>query len=73
MVRIVGGIILMKIGFQCFVRRPSRGGVIPATDVGKTGPGAIATILGPTSTIFCSRIELGHNSSVQTGASKHAV
>jgi len=39
MVRIVGGIILMKIGFQCFFRRPSRGGVIPATDVGQDGSG----------------------------------
>src|SRR5215510_8829174 len=35
MVRIVGGIILMKIGFQLFSPPPSGGGVIPAGDAGQ--------------------------------------
>jgi multiple antibiotic resistance protein len=71
MVRIVGGIILMKIGFELF--SPSAaGGVIPAggADQGSNiafvplamplmcGPGAIATILGMTSTIKQSSTEL---------------
>jgi len=72
MVRIVGGIILMKIGFQLFSPSPSGGGMIPANDVGQDaniafvplamplmcGPGAIATILGMASTIRHSATEL---------------
>ena len=71
MVRIVGGIILMKIGFELFSPSPS-GGVIPAGGVDQgsniafvplamplmCGPGAIATILGMTSTIKRSSTEL---------------
>ena len=71
MVRIVGGIILMKIGFELFSPSAS-GGVIPAggSDQGSNiafvplamplmcGPGAIATILGMTSTIKQSSTEL---------------
>jgi len=71
MVRIVGGIILMKIGFQLF--SPTTGGaVVPTGDAGQDaniafvplalplmcGPGAIATILGMTSTIKHSATEL---------------
>ena len=65
MVRIAGGIILMKIGFELFSSSPSGGGMIPAGGAGQDaniafvplamplmfGPGAIATILGMTSTI----------------------
>ncbi len=72
MVRIVGGIILMKIGFQLFSPPPSGRGVIPAGDAGQDaniafvplamplmcGPGAIATILGMASTIKHSETEL---------------
>jgi MarC family membrane protein len=72
MVRIVGGIILMKIGFQLFSPSPSGGGMIPANDVGQDaniafvplamplmcGPGAIATILGMASTVKHSATEL---------------
>ena len=64
MVRIVGGIILMKIGFELFSPSAS-GGVIPAAGAHQDakiafvplamplmcGPGAIATILGMTATI----------------------
>ena len=72
MVRIVGGIILMKIGFELFSPSTSGGGMIPAGG-GKLdaniafvplalplmcGPGAIATILGMTSTIRQSSTEL---------------
>jgi multiple antibiotic resistance protein len=71
MVRIVGGIILMKIGFELFSPSDS-GGVIPAggADQGANvafvplamplmcGPGAIATILGMTATIKQSSAEL---------------
>ena len=67
MVRIAGGIILMKVGFELFSPSPS-GGVIPAGGADKDtniafvplamplmfGPGAIATILGMTSTIKSS-------------------
>ena len=71
MVRIVGGIILMKIGFELF--SPSKsGGIIPAgggeqdTNIAfvplamplMCGPGAIATILGMPSTIRQSSTEL---------------
>jgi multiple antibiotic resistance protein len=72
MVRIVGGIILMKIGFQLFSPPPSGRGMIPAGDAGQganiafvplamplmCGPGAIATILGMASTIEHSATEL---------------
>src|SRR6478752_6126697 len=72
MVRIVGGIILMKIGFELFSPSAS-GGVIPAGGAGQgsniafmplamplmCGPGAIATILGMTSKIKQSSTELG--------------
>ena len=65
MVRIVGGIILMKIGFELFSSSKSGGGMIPTdaaekdTDVSFVplaiplicGPGTIATILGMTSEI----------------------
>lgn len=71
MVRIVGGIILMKIGFELFSPSAS-GGVIPAGGAKQggniafvplamplmCGPGAIATILGMTSTIKQSSAEL---------------
>jgi multiple antibiotic resistance protein len=70
MVRIVGGIILMKIGFELFSPSTS-GGVIPAggADQGANiafvplamplmcGPGAIATSLGMTATIKQSSAE----------------
>jgi multiple antibiotic resistance protein len=70
MVRIVGGIILMKIGFELFSPSPSGGGMIPTTAQDTNiafvplamplmfGPGAIATILGMTSTIEHSSTEL---------------
>lgn len=72
MVRIVGGIILMKIGFELFGSSPSGGGMIPAGGAAQDaniafvplamplmfGPGAIATILGMTSTIKQSSTEL---------------
>jgi multiple antibiotic resistance protein len=72
MVRIVGGIILMKIGFELFSPSPAGGGIIPAGGAEKDaniafvppamplmfGPGAIATILGMTSTIKQSSTEL---------------
>jgi len=71
MVRIVGGIILMKIGFELFSPSVS-GGVIPAGGADQDaniafvplamplmcGPGAIATILGMTATIKQSSAEL---------------
>lgn len=73
MIRIVGGIILMKIGFELFSPSKSGGGVIPATGSEQPGniafmplamplmfgPGAIATILGMTSTIRKSSAEIG--------------
>jgi len=72
MVRIVGGIILMKIGFELFSSSPSGGGIIPAGGTEQDaniafvplamplmcGPGAIATILGMTATIKQSSTEL---------------
>jgi multiple antibiotic resistance protein len=72
MVRIVGGIILMKIGFELFSSSPSGGGIIPASGAEQDaniafvplamplmcGPGAIATILGMTATIKQSSTEL---------------
>jgi len=67
MVRIVGGIILMRIGFNLFLPSPS-GGMIPSADSGAArqgddiafvplampimfGPGALATVLGMSSTM----------------------
>ena len=71
MVRIVGGIILTKLGFELFSPSPS-GGMIPAGGADKDaniafvplalplmcGPGAIATILGMTATIKDSSAEI---------------
>ena len=72
MVRIVGGTILMKTGFELFSPSSSGGGMIPAGGAAQDaniafvplamplmcGPGAIATILGMTSTIKQSSTEL---------------
>jgi multiple antibiotic resistance protein len=69
MVRIVGGIILVKIGFELFSPPASGGMVAPAAKDANIafvplamplmcGPGAIATILGMTSTIRQSPTEL---------------
>ena len=71
MVRIVGGIVLVKIGFDLFSPSPS-GGIVAAENQARDanisfvplamplmcGPGAIATILGMTSTIKQSPTEL---------------
>jgi len=71
MVRIVGGIILMRIGFQLFSASSDNGSIIPAGGVDQggniafvplalplmCGPGAIATILGMTSLIKHSEAE----------------
>jgi multiple antibiotic resistance protein len=72
MVRIVGGIILVKIGFELFSGSSSEGIVtsaalkkdaniafVPLAIPLMCGPGAIATILGITSTIRQSPSELG--------------
>ncbi len=68
MVRVVGGIILMKIGFELFT--PQKGAGIAAADPNANiafvplamplmfGPGAIATIIGMTATIRQSGEEL---------------
>ena len=72
MVRIVGGIILMKIGFELFSSSQSGGGMIPAGGAEENaniafvplamplmcGPGAIATIIGITSKIKHASSEL---------------
>ena len=72
MVRIVGGIILMKIGFELFSNPNSGGTSGPANSPAEDdniafvplamplmfGPGAIATILGMTSSIKQSSAEL---------------
>jgi len=70
MVRIVGGIILVKIGFELFSPSSSGGIVTGGSAQGANiafvplamplmcGPGAIATILGMTSTIKQSSTEL---------------
>ena len=67
MVRMVGGIILMRIGFEMFSPSPA-GGILPAREDGSTGrdadiafvpmampimvgPGAIATVLGMASLV----------------------
>jgi len=70
MVRIVGGIILMKIGFDLY-SSPSQVVSVPSGDGGKVdpafvplampimfGPGAIATIIGMTSLVKQSEIKL---------------
>jgi multiple antibiotic resistance protein len=71
MVRIAGGIILVKIGFELFSPSPSKG-ILASGSAGQNeniefvplamplmfGPGAIATILGMTSTIQHSATEL---------------
>ena len=71
MVRIVGGIILVKIGFELFSPSPS-GGIVAGGGAGQSaniafvplalplmcGPGAIATILGMASTIKKYQTEL---------------
>ena len=72
MVRIVGGIILMKIGFELFSPPPGgskavAGGAGPDADIAfvplamplMLGPGAIATVLGFTSAIRQSSEQLG--------------
>ena len=72
MVRIVGGIILVKIGFELFSPSPSGGIVagggtaqdaniafVPLAMPLMCGPGAIATIIGMTSTIKQSSTEAG--------------
>ena len=71
MVRIVGGIILVKIGFELF-SPPASGGMVASAAKGANiafvplamplmcGPGAIATILGMTSTIRQSPTELAY-------------
>ncbi len=72
MVRIVGGIILMKIGFELFSPSPRTSKADPADadpDANIAfvplamplmfGPGAIATMLGFTSSIRTSREEIG--------------
>ena len=73
MVRIVGGIILMRIGFELFSPSASGGSMIAAGDKGDGagdvafvplampimfGPGAIATILGMTSLVRHEEYEL---------------
>jgi multiple antibiotic resistance protein len=71
MVRIAGGIILVKVGFELFSPSPSKG-IFASGGAGQDesiaftplamplmfGPGAIATILGMTSTIEHSSTEL---------------
>jgi MarC family membrane protein len=72
MVRIVGGIILMKIGFELFSPSPrssiaAAGGADPDANIAFVplamplmfGPGAIATVLGFTSSIRLSGEEIG--------------
>lgn len=78
MVRVVGGIILMKIGFELFSPSSSSGSSALADGAGPDsnvafvplamplmcGPGAIATILGMTATVKHSGAELGAFSAV---------
>ncbi len=73
MVRIAGGIVLMKIGFELFMPKKSGGEMdLSSADAGDTniafvplamplmfGPGAIATIIGMTATIKDSSSEIG--------------
>src|SRR5262249_42113420 len=72
MVRVVGGIILVRIGFELFSGSSSGASMIASKDVGQKadiafvplampimcGPGAIATILGMTSLVKHSEFEL---------------
>jgi multiple antibiotic resistance protein len=72
MVRIVGGIVLMKIGFELFSPSDQAGSLLAAPSGGKAddvafvplampimfGPGGIATILGMTSMIKHSELEV---------------
>lgn len=72
MVRVVGGIILLRIGFQLFSGSPPGGSTTAAEANGQNGdiafvplampimfgPGAIATIIGMTSLVKGSRLEL---------------
>lgn len=79
MVRIVGGIILVKIGFELFSPSPSGGGLgnadsdnldaiafVPLAMPLMFGPGAIATILGMTATIKTSSTEIAALVAVST-------
>ncbi|MBL8395485.1 MAG: MarC family protein [Candidatus Accumulibacter sp.] len=72
MVRVVGGVILTRVGFDLFNPPPS-GGIIPRADAGDTdiafvplampimfGPGAIATLISMASTIRQSPGEMLH-------------
>jgi len=72
MVRVVGGVILTRVGFDLFAP-PASGGMIPRAESGKQdvafvplampimfGPGAIATLIGMASTIKQSPQELTH-------------
>jgi len=73
MLRIVGGIILMKIGFELFMPKPSGGALdmsganagdaniafVPLAMPLMFGPGGIATIIGMTATIKDSSSEIG--------------
>ena len=70
MVRVVGGIILLRIGFQLFSGSPPGGSTtaaegqngdiafVPLAMPIMFGPGAIATIIGMTSLVKDSRLEL---------------
>jgi multiple antibiotic resistance protein len=72
MVRVVGGIILVRIGFELFSGSSSGASMIAPKNVGEKadiafvplampimcGPGAIATILGMTSLVKHSELEL---------------
>ena len=72
MVRIVGGIILMRIGFELFSGSSSSGSLIPTSKAAQqgdiafvplamplmVGPGAIATTLGMTSLVKHTEFEL---------------
>ncbi len=73
MLRIVGGIILMRIGFELFMPKKSGGDLgLSSTNAGGAdiafvplamplmfGPGGIATIIGMTSTVKDSSSEIG--------------
>jgi multiple antibiotic resistance protein len=71
MVRVVGGIILMRIGFALFMPQKSGDAGLSGADAGANiafvplamplmfGPGAIATILGMTATIRQSSTQIG--------------
>ena len=72
MIRVVGGVILTKVGFELFAP-PASGGMIPHTGSGDQdvafvplampimfGPGAIATVISMASTIKQSAEELLH-------------